>query len=408
MYRETSALRLRESSTLVTEVGTKVAAIQTMTSSLNMDCEAIKAKLDLHGQNSADRHYAHQQELKSQLNDHHQQNQQKLSVIQLSQADCSSHQQRLFDTTSRTEKRLAVLHAKGQRASHSSAQNHQKTRVLFKDGFETLQVALNKTLVDTKMSDNQVYFRGERVDMIMSHLLPIKDELNTVISQVLSKSDHDVPIDEVLFLRDELKNLLGSAAQEVAARYARSTATSFDDWHFPGLVNDFRPGAMERQGNQAADNGEMINSRNPPSEVRPKGKRAKTRILSFQTESGTLRLRVPQENTKGTTSRNSCDFGLSFISHPQPPTIVDVRFTQFCHHRMRPRICAQLNVFTLVTFQQIKTCLDLFIVEADIESFDIAISKGYISPYNLHYSGQNALLRVSIASCTPNTVLLSY
>lgn len=399
MYREMSAVRFSDTSTLIIQVGAKVDALQTLTSSLNTDCGVIKSKLDLHERNIVDKQNSHQQALKSHLTDHHQQNQQKISAVQLNQENFSSRQQRLLETSSRTEKRLLLLQAKGQKASRSSSQNHLKTRALLRDGFETLHAVLEKKTVRTKTSGNTVYFRGERVDMIMSYLLPIKDELNTIINQVLSQSHHSLPIEEMLFLREELQRLLGSAAQEEAARYAMSTATSFDEWHFLGLDNESIPSEAKSQDNHAPEDGEMIGSRRSIPEEQTKKKRDKTKMqtMSFKTGSREMKLHISQKNTTGHNNINSCDVGLSFISHAQSLTIVDIRFTQCILQQMRPRICAQLNVFTRVPYSLLKNHWRLFERGATIEEIERAIRNGSVSPYHLDAGEHPYLLRVSIS-----------
>lgn len=352
----------------------------------------------MQGQHSLDRQDAHQQALQSQLDDHHQQHQRRISVLELNQADFSSRQQHLFHTSKQTEERTVLLEGKVQRASHSSIKNHQKTRVLLRDGFETLQTALNKNLVCAKRSGNKVYFRGERVDMIMSYLLPIKDELDIVINQVLAQCHHRVPIQEILFLREELQKLLGSAAQEEAARYPMSTATSFDEWHFPGLDSGFGTSAVERQGGHAQKNGEMVGSESVVYKPRQVRKRAKPKMqtLSFRTNSGKLQLFISQRKPTGYDTRNRYDLGLSFTSRAQSLTIVDIRFTQSFLQQTRPRIHAHLNVFTSVPDSQNDTYWQLFQKNPTLEDIDHAIRQGSISPYHLNYGGDNYILYVRI------------
>ena len=69
-----------------------------------------------------------------------------------------------------------------QKVNHSSVINHQRTRDLLRDKFETLQITFNKSSVRAGMSGNRVEFRSERADMIMGYLIRIKDELNAAIN----------------------------------------------------------------------------------------------------------------------------------------------------------------------------------------------------------------------------------
>lgn len=391
-------MNLDQTSTFIIQVGTKVDTLQTLTSSLNTHCKVINDTLDVQGQRSLDRQDAHQQALQSQLDDQHQQHQREVSVLELNQADFSSRQQRLMHTAKQTKERTVLLEGKVQRASYSSMKNHQKTRALLRDGFETLHTGLNKNSACAKRFGNKVYFRGDRVDMIMSYLLPIKDELNIVINQVLAQPYHPLPIQEILFLREELQKLLGSAAQEEAARYSMSTATSFDEWNFPGPDSGSGTNAVERQGGHAQENGEKVGPESLAYKSRQIGKRAKkkTQTLSFKTSSGELQLFISQKKSTGYGARNGFDLGLSFTSTAQSPTIVDMRFTQFLLQKTRSRICAHLNVFTLVPDSQIDTYWQLFQSNAALEDIDQAIRQGSISPYHFNQSGENKILQVGI------------
>ncbi|OAL46496.1 hypothetical protein IQ07DRAFT_590637 [Pyrenochaeta sp. DS3sAY3a] len=397
IYGEISAVKFNENSTLITQVGTKVDALQTLALSLNTDCGVIKTKLDLHKRNIVDSQNSHQQALKSQLDDHHQQNQQNISALQLNQTSFSSSQQRLLETSSRTEKRLVLLQAKGKKASRSSAQDHLKTRALLRNEFETLHTALDKRAVKTKTSGNTVYFRGERVDMITSYLLPIKDEFNSLVNQILSQPHHGLPVEEILLLRIEIQRLLGSAAQEQAARYAMSTATSFDEWHFPGLKQESSPSEEKSQDGDAPENGQIIGTRSPIPEIRPKKRnKRKMQTLSFKTKSGQMKLHILQKKITGDGNINNYDVGLSFTNYQaQSFYIVDIRFTQYILPQMRPRICAELNVFVKVPDSLYHNHWMIFYDDSTIEEIDRAIRNGSVSPYYVDGRGFALLLKAA-------------
>jgi hypothetical protein len=361
-----------------------------------------------------DRQDAHRQALQSHLDDHHQQHlaidelhQQKLSEVQLNQANISARQERLIYTSKQTEKRLVLLKEKVQGASQSSTKNHQETRGLLRDEFKRLQTSLSKNFVCAKRSGNEVYFRGERPDKIIGYLLPIKDELNTTINQILAQSHHGVPIQEMLVLREEFQRLLGSSAQAEAARYSMSTATSFDEWHFPGQEGGPGTSAVERRKCRAQECEEPAGTENIVYEPRQMRKRAKlkTQTLSFATHAGKLHLFISQREPKGDDTRNSCDLGLSFTSRAQSFAIVDILFARSFLHQTRPRICTHLNVSTLVPNSQINIYWQLFNANPTIKDVDHAIRHGSINPYHIDHMGTNMILFVSIGICELTVVL---
>lgn len=373
---------------------------------MNVHHAKIEAKLNTHLQQSLVRHQA----LRSQLDAYQQrhlalgeQHQKTISEVQFGQTNISRRQELLVGIADKADKRAALLQRKLQTANRQSTRNHQNTRDLMTYEFQRLHSALENKTMNATRSSNKVYFRGERPDLLMAYLLPIKDELNAIINQVMVQSGYGMSAGELLFIRDQFLKLVGSAAQENAAQYNLSTATSFDEWLFPGKEIGFRSNSKTRQENLGCQSGKLVVPNSTVHEPQPRKRRSKRKkqTLSFETQSGELQLFISgKESIECGTGRNEYELGLSFIndiksSTAQSYTSVDILFVRSYLHQMSPQISTHLNVFTPIPDTSWGVLMDLFENSAIIEDFDCAIRQGLISPFHSESWLSSVLLFVS-------------
>lgn len=388
-------------------MNTKVENLsQTMISSLNMHRTTIETRLDTHHRKSLDIRSTHKQALSHQLDTHHQprlvigeQHQRSISRLQTDQANISSRQQRLNEISHRIKQRTILPRKPTRSANQQSAKNHQKTRDLLTDKLGKLHHALEKSPLREQRTRNEIYFHGEKPDMLMAYLLPLRDELNTALEKVLAQPNHGISTDDLFFLRDEFNRLIGSAAQEEAAQYRMSTASSFDVWHFPGQVIGRGTRDADQQASAAYILGDVSSSYDKTHESQQNTKllNRKRKTLVFQTGIGTVRLHVSRKGSLKLHSQSAYDLGFSHTSHSSSHAIVDVTFIRSLIYQAHPRVYTHLNVLTPMPDESWQTICRLFDQKLSVEHFYHAIRQGSISPYHsLRLGGEDsALLGVS-------------
>lgn len=375
---------------------------------MNVHHAKIEAKLDTHLQQSLDEHNVQHLALFSQLDANQQQHlvlsekhQRNISKVQLGQTKISRRQECLVGLADKTDRRTALLQRKLHTANRQSTVNHQNTRDLVTYEFQKLHTALENKTVNARRFSNKVYFRGERPDLLMAYLLPIKEELNTIFSHVLVQSGNRIAAEDLLFIRDQFLRLVGSAAQEDAARYNMSTASSFDQWVFPGKEIGFRSNPNIREENPGHESGDSVVPNSKVHKPQPWKRRCKRKkeTLSFETQSGELQLFISGKESIGRRpGRNEYELGLSFINDTESSTTqsyitIDIRFVRSYLHQMNPQISTHLNVFTLIPDTSLGLLVDLFKNKAIIEDFDHAIRRGLISPFHSQgWNGSSLLL----------------
>ncbi|KAH8732706.1 hypothetical protein GQ44DRAFT_639238 [Phaeosphaeriaceae sp. PMI808] len=314
----------------------------------------------------------HHQSLSETLSNHEKQrlanaekSQLRISNLQHNQTNILSRQESLARVSKRTEKQTAFLSRQVQEAQRCSAKEHRNTRDL---------------------PSSKVYFFGELLDMIMTYLLPVREEVDTLANHVLANFQDRVDIQDMFAIRDEFRRLLASASQEEATRYPMSTATSFDEWHFPNgsfrstkstIENDKRNGMRESvNGLEAA--------------------KPKMQTLTIETASSTFQLIIPRKENIKNGVQKTCDLRLSVTSRSEPFVWVDVQFTQSLLRRSRSQICTHLNVHTLATSSQDDILERVLEDDISIKDFDCMIRQGVFSPYHVNSSGVNLMIRYAV------------
>ncbi|KAF2125913.1 hypothetical protein P153DRAFT_348131 [Dothidotthia symphoricarpi CBS 119687] len=411
--RELSALDHHETVSHVRQGFQKVGLdlgniVHTMTTTLDSHQQALVSTLDNHHSQRQATQNVHNQALTSRLDDHHRKvlathdvqhqalasklevNGRRISSIRQSQANISCGQNLLVRTSKQNAKRTAVVSKQVDRGNRASMRNHHKTQSAITNlttKVEKLHISLTKNSVTATKSGREIHFVGERSDKIMAYLYTVQEQLEAVFDDLFSKAQH------VRWLEPELQSLLGSAAQEEAARYPHSTATPFDQWSYSGDVIKASNNPRKRNATNTPDyddSNELGSEMNERSRPRKSSKRTQT-ALSFNTPSGVLSLLVPQRSDKNKNMQDTEEVSISFESNlPQRVSVINIHFLRTLDHRMCPTICAQLNVFT-VTSGSHRIFSELF-CSGSIEDIDTALREGKISPYVLDEEGDNLCL----------------
>lgn len=379
--------------------------MQAFQSCLDTHQKEVKAKLDAEYYQSLDKQSAHMYAMPSRHDAQHQQHiflsplhQLRLSDIQIPQNRFSSRQDGLIHAPKRTRKRVAVLERKKQKSSQPSTRNCQQTISLLHKGFKKAVNALNNKARGTQQMRNDVCFRGDRPDKMMFYLIPIKDELNLVVDHLRTQKDRGIPIQDILYLREQFQQLLGSAAQEDAARCKKSSATSFDRWRFLGQENATARFEAEQETGGTRSPERTLEMERSVYDGLPMAKRTgrEAQVLLFGTNFGKIRLLISTKGMERCYTDIGNDVALSYTARTEPLHTVDIRFTQASVHHTCPRISIQLSIFTKIP--DYSAYHQLFKEKSTTEKFDRAIRQGVISPYHLIDQGCNALLFVSVMS----------
>lgn len=355
------------------------------------------AKLDAHCVQLLTNSDANQQAFTSKLDA----SKQTLSSVLRVQQRTSVAQTRLLRTSAQSQKQTASISKKLGESRNISNRNHKVTR----DMLETLTAKVKGMEISTTnpttravQSGREIYFLGERRDMIMAYLLSIKDHLKHAVDQILSQRIQGVSTRQACWLEKEFGDLLGSAAQNEAARYSTSTATAFDQWSFSeDTIKSSR--SNEKARNIDATESLSLSDSEVKSTFRASFQnrlRRSRQSLEFESPTGTLQISFPQDDTGFGELHYSDEIRISFFSKiSQPFVVLDAHFFQKMVDVSRPRVCAQLNIFTPLDD---RFSYGNVIVSGTISEIDAAIRGGAVSPYAVMESGNVALLYVRTTS----------
>jgi hypothetical protein len=193
---------------------------------------------------------------------------------------------------------------------------HQKTREVLSSRFEHIvssELRRFRTPLAPRSPNRDVYFLGERRDMIMAYLLLVKPQLEIITGCILSRNRADISTSHVFWLQSEFDNLVASAAQQEAVRHPQSTATSLDRWHYSEDVVIRRKRPKSVKEHNASDSDAQPSEKEgfaqfprikPPSNTQ--------QIFSHDSAFGSLRVHVPQPALKPVYKRPSDDVGFMF------------------------------------------------------------------------------------------------
>ncbi|KAH7351474.1 hypothetical protein BKA66DRAFT_475884 [Pyrenochaeta sp. MPI-SDFR-AT-0127] len=355
----------------------------------------------------------HHDLLASKLEDQHQQllvrtehveqglvtNQHQLATALQMQQHVRVGQNRLQQSSFRTQKQTVTISKKLNTAHTISTRNHKITRDMITNmstQLDQLNVSNTKRSATFSQSGREIHFLGDRRDMIMAYLLPLQDYLRDAIDRILVQRIEGVSARHACWLEDQFKYLLGSAAQNEAARYSRSTATAFDQWFFHEIAIDSTRRSKKREATSASGAtvlDELVVQKSITQSCRKRPKRSR-QTLSFNTPAGILRMGFPYDKTSSRELQDSDEISLSFTAESSHLfSVTDVHFLHKMINAHQKRVCAQLNVFTLSPAPSHDCDLLKF---GTVEDIDTALRDGIISPYHLCEQGHNLLLHNAI------------
>ena len=247
-----------------------------------------------------------------------------------------------------------------------------------------------------------IFFFGERRDMIMAYLLLVKPHLEAAFRNLLIDGIDRFPPHYVDWLRYEFDHLVASAAQEEATRHRGTSATSFDRWHYSEETMPHHSrvsGRAIEESNTISDTPEADYANLYLSAPVIAGQRAYTQTTPF----GSLRIQSPRRAVKAKFKRPNNEASFTFTCGiGQSVHAIHAHFLRNAANASNPGLCAQLSVFTLA---ESETHYNQLFASAGVEEIDDALRRGVISPYEINREGRNLCLYVSFHLGVSNTVM---
>jgi hypothetical protein len=171
------------------------------------------------------------QSILANQNDH----QRALWPVQHIQVAVLSRQNKSRRVAVRTQKQTSSILQTVKRAEASALDASQKTTVSIDNLAADIRqlISLSSGSACAKRSGREIFFLGERQDRIMAYLLPLQDDMKSTIHSLVLQHSDNISSYDAEWLLSEFEHLIGSAAQEKAAGYPRSSAKSSDQWLYP-------------------------------------------------------------------------------------------------------------------------------------------------------------------------------
>jgi hypothetical protein len=330
----------------------------------------------------------------------HDMNRSLLKSTRRTQATMLARQTSLARTSTCIFRRTTQVSRVVTKAHQENISEHQKTRVVLSAKLEDIisaEMAKLRTTVARSMSDRDIFFFGQRRDMIMAYLMLVKPQLAVVVQYLLSQDNGDLRERHIAWLQSEFDNLMASAAQEEASKYAQSTATPLDQWYYSEDI-------VRHQERLAGPTIEDSTSTNGTARVttKPLAKFASSQAsnrtqetFAHNTTFGSLRVHVPRRNSRLKANQSIDDVGLTFTCGiGESIHVINARFYHNVTQAAGPKLCAQLNVFTIL---ECEAHYDNLFAHATAEGIDNALRRGLISPYHVNREGRNLCLYVSLS-----------
>ena len=292
-----------------------------------------------------------------------------------------------YQETKRTSKILATTH-------QEQVNEHRKTREVLSEKIgDAIAAEFGRYRIpraDRWMKN--IFFFGERRDMIMAYLLLVKPHLEAAFRNLLIDGIDRFPPHYVDWLRYEFDHLVASAAQEEATRHRGTSATSFDRWHYSEETMPHHSrvsGRAIEESNTISDTPEADYANLYLSAPVIAGQRAYTQTTPF----GSLRIQSPRRAVKAKFKRPNNEASFTFTCGiGQSVHAIHAHFLRNAANASNPGLCAQLSVFTLA---ESETHYNQLFASAGVEEIDDALRRGVISPYEINREGRNLCLYVS-------------
>jgi hypothetical protein len=294
-----------------------------------------------------------------------------------------------YQETKRASKIMAITH-------QEQLHEHQRTREVLSAKIEDVIAAgfekYHIPRVRTRWMRN-VFFFGERRDMIMAYLLLVKPQLESAFKHLLTDGIERFPPHYVEWLQYEFDHLVASAAQEEAAQHPQSSATSLDRWHYSEETMFHHSRASGRAIEQSKTNSNTQEENYAKLYLSAPviaGRLAYTQTTPF----GSLRMQTPRRAFKTKFKRPNNEASFTFTCGiGRSVHAIHAHFLRNAYNPKNPGLCAQLSVFTLA---ESETHYNKLFASANVGEIDSALRDGVISPYEINREGRNLCLYVSL------------
>lgn len=313
----------------------------------------------------------------------------------------NDHQEVLIRTLERHQQTLDSCLNRHQKQIVQKLDNqyeHQMTREIINTQFRDLQSSLSGRPIPTRNKGREIHFFGARSNLIMAYLLPLKGYLEPAIERLLIHHNEDVSPQHTLWFRSEFHHLLASAAQEEAARYKESTASSIDRWQYSEdtfySLDNFE---AQKIGPVQKGTGPEKGSNQISLLLKPRMKfKQYSRAFLFDLPSGQLELTLLKRASHARLAGQNQEARLSFTSSASEYfAAIDICFTTALIGDIGPQLCTQLNVFTRAQSGIADIDGWRLLLDGTIDDIDKAIRKGYLSPYDIDTAGDLTCIYVS-------------
>jgi hypothetical protein len=368
--------------------------------------QALAAKINTQHQAMLVLHSDHHKALTSKLNNNQRDllsNQVKhdrnLSATRRTQVDILHRQEKSMKVATRTQHETSRILRSMNRASTRADQATTKNIVVLNDlaaDFKQL-VSLNDGSLLLKQSCRDISFLGEHQDRIMAYLLPFQDDLDFAIDVLISQHGHAISISDAEFLRSELQHLVDSATQEKALQHPNSTAKSFDQWSYPGNAVGFLKNSLKDRKARGSLRSSNSHEKSSAKHIaRPENRwKQSSQTYTIHTYSGPVHITIPRSRAAGEDPQDTTEVGISYtVTQNRSSVQVNAHFLRHLAYAGEARICAQLNVFTLVEESVSSRYMSLF-ENLSLAELDSALRRGTISSFHIDGSGNNLCLYVS-------------
>jgi hypothetical protein len=381
---------------------------QTPANELDAHAQTILSTVSAYNVQQASQSDHHQQQLATKLDDQHNQylanhdiSQQALTSVQQTQGDVLGRQESMGRVVTQTYRQVSRASRKLDRLSTAVAEENKSVAA----DLSRLSVMFEQYLImkdgstQFKKSGRKISFLGEHPDNVAYYLSSLQDDLNDGIDDLLSNHAQDISIRHAEWLRSEFKHLVRSAYQEQAAQDPMSTATPFDNWSYPvdtvGFIRDTPRECTATVVSGPTDTvGEASNDTVATSPKRP---RRRNKAWWIATAGGNLAISLPRAQGITKDSPGVDEVGFSFtLMHRCSILHVRARFREELSYASRPRLYAQLNVFTQVRYDDWEDIYDALFEEGTLAEIDSALRAGTISPFHIDECNYNLCLYVSI------------
>lgn len=375
----------------------------TLNKSLDAQNERINAKLQAHHDKVLALQSNQERSLRSVLDTQHgiqrkeSASHQQAMISRLSSAglEVIAHQKEMRRLAKQNCRYGSSLKKDMARSIKLSAKQHDQTKEtisVLTSEIKQLRVSMGLGPSAEISYDRNILFFGQHSGMIMAYLLPLQNDLDEALENLMNRHSRDFSVDHAYWLQREFRRLVASAAQENATRFSESTARSIDQWSYPVQANnktDLISGQKRKTSDLWHDSG-RLSSKKPATMTRQSRIRHSNQLWSLETPSGTVHISLPPARPGQEEVGNGSEAGLSWtITQNRSAFAVNAHFRYLAD---KPKVQTQLSVFTRV--ENVSMLYWRLFNTGTISEIDFAYRNGTISPFHVDDTGSNYYLEV--------------